>query len=66
MRALLLHANTFQVKVVEKSTRPYGIIPEVQQSASEEMHQCLVVFVCIEKKDGEKQDDTIDADFKEV
>lgn len=55
MRALLLHANTFQVKVVEKSTRPYGILPEVQRGPSEEMHQCLVVFFCIEKNDNEKQ-----------
>ncbi|MEK7580384.1 MAG: threonyl-tRNA synthetase editing domain-containing protein [Patescibacteria group bacterium] len=55
MRALLLHVNKFQVKVVEESTRPQDIQPEKRHSDSEEMEQCLVVFFCIEEGDTEKQ-----------
>lgn len=55
MRSLILHANKFATKVVEKSKRPKGIDPEKKKSSSEEMENCLVVFFCVESGDGEKQ-----------
>lgn len=63
MRALLLHTNRFESRLVEKSTRPQGIQPELQRSTIERMENCLTVLVCIEKMDSDRH---IDALYNEV
>ncbi len=55
MRSLLLHANRFQTRVIEESNWPQGIEPEEKKSEVEEMENCLVVFFCVEKGDGDKE-----------
>ena len=55
MRALLLHVNTFQTKVIKESNWPKGINPEKRKSPSEDMRNCLVAFFCVEKGDSKKQ-----------
>jgi len=59
MRSLILHADKFATKVVEKSKWPKGVCPEEKKSDSEEMAKCLVVFFCVEDGDGKKQVDAI-------
>ena len=59
MRSLILHADKFATKVVEKSKWPKGVEPEERKSDSEEMAKCLVVFFCVEEGDGKKQVDAI-------
>lgn len=51
MRALILHTNQFSSTVVEKSTRPPGIVPEPMGESSRTLQQCVVVFFCVEKND---------------
>jgi threonyl-tRNA synthetase len=55
MRALLLHSNKFETKVILESNWPKGIEPETKKSPSEELKQCLVCFFCVEEGDSEKQ-----------
>ena len=55
MKSLILHANKFATKVVERSKWPKGVVPEERKSDSEEMKECLVVFFCVEEGDTEKQ-----------
>jgi threonyl-tRNA synthetase len=63
MRALLLHANKFQTRIVEESNRPLGISPEIKKSPAEQMSECLVCFFTVETGDGDQQ---IDAFFHEI
>ena len=63
MRSLILHADKFATKVVEKSKWPKGVCPEEKKSDSEEMAKCLVVFFCVEEGDGKKQVDAIYAEI---
>jgi threonyl-tRNA synthetase len=55
MRALILHTDKFEVKVIAKSNKPAGISPEEKKSTSEKMTQNLTVFFCVEENDTEKQ-----------
>jgi len=55
MRALLLHANKFQTKIILESNRPKNIEPEIKKSDIEKMEQCLVCFFCVEQGDTKKQ-----------
>ncbi len=63
MRSLILHADKFATKVIEKSKWPKGINPEKKKSNSEEMKKCLVVFFCVEEGDEKKQ---VDAIYNEI
>ncbi len=63
MRALLLHANKFQTKVILESNWPKGIQPEKRKSPTEKMQNCLVVFFCVERGDSAKQ---VNAIYKEI
>jgi len=63
MRSLILHADKFATKVIEKSKWPKGVCPEEKKSDSEEMAKCLVVFFCVEEGDGKKQ---VDAIYNEI
>ena len=63
MRSLILHADKFATKVVDKSKWPKGVCPEEKKSDSEEMAKCLVVFFCVEEGDGKKQVDAIYAEI---
>lgn len=63
MRALLLHANKFQTRIVEESNRPLGISPEVKKYPTEEMTECLVCFFTVETGDSDEQ---VDAFFQEI
>lgn len=63
MRSLILHADKFATKVIEKSKWPKGVSPEEKKSDSEEMEKCLVVFFCVEEGDGKKQVDAIYAEI---
>lgn len=64
MRALLLHANKFKVNIIERSSRPYGIVPEEQRSPAEEMDECLVAFFCVERNDTANQLDQLYEEIK--
>jgi len=55
MKALLLHANKFATKIVEKSTKPIGIEPEKRKSQNEQMKECLICFFTVEKNDTKDQ-----------
>ncbi len=59
MRSLILHADKFATKVIEKSKWPKGVCPEEKKFDSEEMAKCLVVFFCVEESDGKEQVDAI-------
>lgn len=63
MRALLLHVNKFQTNIVEESSRPAGISPEIKKSPMEEMLDCLVCFFTVEQQDSL---DTIERFFQEI
>lgn len=63
MRALLLHSNKFETKVILESNLPTGIKPESKKSSSELLEQCLVCFFCIEKNDTDIQ---IEAFYKDI
>lgn len=51
MRALILHTNQFSSTIVEKSTRPLGIVPEPIGESNRTLQQCVVIFFCVEKND---------------
>jgi len=55
MRALLLHSNKFQTKLIEGSNLPKGIKSEIKKSSLEEMEECLVCFFTVEKNDCDVQ-----------
>lgn len=54
MRALLVHANKFQSKIEELSTRPASIVSEDSVRPDRELSNCLVVLFCVEKGDTEQ------------
>ncbi|MSU74926.1 MAG: hypothetical protein EXS55_00190 [Candidatus Magasanikbacteria bacterium] len=55
MRALLLHTNRFESRLVEPSSRPVAIEPEDPSGSNGKMTQCLSVLFCAEKDDATKQ-----------
>ncbi|EKD43573.1 MAG: hypothetical protein ACD_72C00217G0002 [uncultured bacterium] len=60
MRALILHTNRFETKVIMGSNWPKGIISETVSSTEKiELENCLTIFFCVEESDTEKQLDEL-------
>jgi threonyl-tRNA synthetase len=55
MKALLLHANSFETKLTSKATLPKGIEATPVSANYERMNDCLVVLCCIEEGDSIQQ-----------
>src|SRR3989344_740456 len=64
MKALMLHANQWLVRVESPSDRIGGCEPEVLREATEHMEECLVVLFHIEKGDSERQTESLCRDIR--
>ncbi len=51
MRALLLHTNRFETKIIEESNKPDSIEPEKLSSGGEKMSEGITCFFTVEEGD---------------
>ena len=51
MRALLVHARDYDVKVIGLATRPNGVAPEAIIDNEQTVKNCIVGFLCVETGD---------------